>query len=54
MKVIKTQDSASSIGKEDAIHIILPMPMSDRTYLDSIIRLLDEVVLWRFAPHDTY
>lgn len=53
MKVIKTQDSTSSIGEEeDAIHIILPM--SDRTYLDSIIRLLDGVVLWRFAPHDTY
>jgi len=54
MKVIKTQDSVSSIGKEDAIHIILLMPMLDRTYIDSIIRLLDEVVLWRFAPHDTY
>ena len=51
MKVIKTQDSTSSIGEEDAIHIILPM--SDRTYLDSIIRLLDGVVLWRFAPHDS-
>lgn len=46
------QDSTSSIGEEDAIHII--RPMLDRTYLDSIIRLLDGVVLWRFSPHDTY
>jgi len=52
MKVIKTQASASSIGEEDAIYIILPM--LDRTYLDSIIRLLDGGVVWRFAPHDTY
>lgn len=53
MKVIKRENRHFlNDDKEDAIHIILPM--LDKTYLDSIFRLLDGVILWRFEPHDTY
>jgi hypothetical protein len=57
MKVIKRENRRFlNDDKEDGIHVVLPMldPMLDETYLDSIFRLLDGVILWRFEPHDTY
>jgi hypothetical protein len=53
MKVIKRENRRFlNDDKEDGIHVVLPM--LDETYLDSIFRLLDGVILWRFEPHDTY
>ncbi len=53
MKVIKRKNRHFlNDDKEDGIHVVLPM--LDETYPDSIFRLLDGVILWRFEPHDTY
>lgn len=51
MKIIKRENRHFS-NDEDAIYIILPM--FDKTYLDSVIRLLDGVILWRFEAKETY
>lgn len=51
MKVIKRPNRSTGNFKEDGIYVILPM--LDETYLDSIFRILDNTLCWKFELSDS-